>query len=51
MLHDCSPLFRELPEDVIAQICFLLMPYPVSKGEVIYTAGDTARETFIVHEG
>lgn len=42
------PLFRELPEEVITELCFMLMPYPVSKGEQVYTTGDVRPQSFAV---
>lgn len=45
------PLFRALPEDVVFELCGMLLPYPAAVGDYIYRKGTHARELFIINRG
>ena len=45
------PVFKKLPEEVIYELCQLLLPFPAEAGEFIYSAGDAAREIFVIDRG
>ena len=45
------PLFRGLPEDVVFEMCGMLLPYPAEAGDYIFKVGEPAREMFIINRG
>jgi hypothetical protein len=45
------PLFRSLPEDVVFEMCGMLLPYPADPGDYIFKKGVPAREIFIMNRG
>ena len=45
------PVFKKLPEEVIYELCQLLLPFPAEAGEFIYSTGDAAREIFVIDRG
>lgn len=45
------PLFHGLPEDVVFEMCGMLLPYPAEPGDYIYHKRAAAREMFIVNQG
>eukprot|EP01046_Picozoa_sp_COSAG06_P054999 COSAG06_NODE_9967_length_1780_cov_1.164783_1_plen_343_part_00 len=45
------PLFANLEESALRDICLAMKPYPVQRGEYVYRENHLAREMFIVEEG
>ena len=43
--------FAELPEQILVSMSQLIVPYPMQQGQVLFDAGDVARETFIIARG
>jgi hypothetical protein len=46
-----SSFFRGLGEEVMAEICFALLPVVASPGEIVFRIGDVAREGFVIMSG
>ena len=44
-------IFKGLPEQVIAKLCFAMKPYKALKSDYIYREGEVCREFFIIEEG
>lgn len=45
------PVFSNLPEEVLFELCGMLLPYPAAKGEFVYRIGEHAREIFVINQG
>ena len=45
------PVFKGLDEEIMAEICFILLPVSRPQGTVLFDVGDVARETYVVMEG
>jgi hypothetical protein len=44
-------IIEHLPEEVVYEMCHLLLPYPAEAGDFIYHKGSAAREVFIMNRG
>jgi CRP-like cAMP-binding protein len=42
---------ENLPEEVVYEICQMLLPYPAEAGDFIYHKGSAAREVFVMNRG
>ena len=46
-----TDLAKDLPEEVVVDLCRGLVPYPVHAGDTIFTKGEIARETYVIVGG
>ena len=43
--------FSEMPEQILVKLSGCIMQFPIRNGQLLFRAGDVAREAFLIHKG